>query len=64
MQDLLCFAINMTKFQADALTLDPSHHDCPKVNSALRLRNDRLKDASGSDEKSFDVEYFYESAGH
>ena len=35
-----------------------------RVDSALRLRDGRLKNASRSDEKSFDVEYFYESAGH
>ena len=64
MQDLLCFAIDMSQFQADALTPDPSHHDCPKINRTLRLRDGGLKDASCADEKSFDIEYFDESAGH
>ena len=63
MQDLLGFATNVAKFHPDAFTLDPPHHDRTKVDSALRLRDGRLKNASRPDEKSFDVEYFYQSAG-
>jgi hypothetical protein len=53
----------VAKFHPNAFTPDPPHYDCAKVDRALRLRNGRLKNASRPDEKSLDVEYFYQSAG-